>query len=171
MFSFHLSIPLSSAKLSVHTGHLTSLCFSPVNLHSSNLPTPTNTHLLFLTLPLRVSFNSNHHSPPCFPPSFFEKTPVRANLSIRRCPVVTMMGVRDARPYTSSSSQLGATRWLTRQVVSQTADSRNTLTADLEDNGPAPSTQLVTAVEVPSPLTSDISGKMEGKHSFTTWHS
>lgn len=41
-------------------------------------------------------------SPP--PPSFFIKAPVLANLSIRCCPVVAMMGVRDGVPHTSCSS-------------------------------------------------------------------
>lgn len=66
----------------------------------SYLPTQAHTHLLDLALPLQASFSSTHLPPP----SFFIKAPVLANLSIRCCPVVAMMGVRDGVPHTSCSS-------------------------------------------------------------------
>lgn len=106
-------------------------------------------HLTYSTKPMQLTHPLYHITVPTLlcvshlSSSFFEKVPVLANLSIRCCPVVLMMGGGggcDGGPYTSSSMRLGVARWLTRQVVSQTADSRNTLTVDLEDNSPVLST-------------------------------
>lgn len=86
----------------------------------------------------RVPFNSSPSSPPSFPPCFFEKAPVLAYLSIRCCPVVAVTEAlgwewRVAAvvsawrcSYISSSLRAGFVWWLTRQVVIETADSRNT---------------------------------------------
>lgn len=131
---------------------------------------PTQTHAsLCLMLPTHGSFQlplTTTTTITAPPPSFFLKVPVLANLSIRCCPVVAVMAVCDGGPYTSSGSQLGAARWLTRQVVSQSADSRNTLTADLEDNGPC--SLYLTCHGSRSPINFGHIRKDGGKHVYCT---
>lgn len=84
-----------------------------------------------------LQFQSARSTP--LSPSFFAKKRQRLLIcQSQPVPLWRWREVHNGGPGTSGGSLLGEAWWLTRQVVSQSADSRDTLTVDLEDNGPAP---------------------------------